>query len=211
MSYRELVDDVAAFIALATQREPGLERVLFAHSTGAIFAIHHLLEAPETVDRAILSSPCLRLAYAAPAWKTAAGRVLSSIAPKFSMDAGFDPGAVSRDAEVVGANQGDALVTQAMSTRFYSEVYLKAMPAALAAIEQLRVPLLILMGTADKLVSPTVADEFERRATAPCSVKRYEGSYHETYNDLDRERVFADIDAWLSTPVPGQDRQQPVT
>ena len=197
MSYRELVDDVAALVDLAVSREPGLERVLFAHSTGAIFGIHYLLESPQAVDRAILSSPCLRLAYAAPAWKTTAGRLMSSLVPRFSMEAGFDPGAVSRDPEVVAANEKDPLVTQAMSSRFYSEVYLKAMPAALASIDRLSVPMLVLVGTGDRLVSPTVADEFERRANAPCAVKTYAGAYHETYNDLDREAVFADVDAWL--------------
>jgi alpha-beta hydrolase superfamily lysophospholipase len=114
------------------------------------------------------------------------------------MDAGFAPGSVSRDTEVVAANANDPLVTQAMSTRFFSEVYLKAMPAALAAIDRIKVPMLVLVGTGDRLVSPTVGDEFERRATAPRVVKRYEGAYHETYNDLDREHVFADIDAWLA-------------
>lgn len=201
MSYREMVDDLAGFVALVKARDSNGERVLFAHSTGSIFAIHYLLDKPDAVDRVVLSSPCLRLAYDAPAWKTTAGRLMANVIPKLSMQAGFDPGAVSRDPDVVAANERDPLVTQALTARFYSEVYLKAMPAAMAAIERLRTPMLVLVGTGDKLVSPTVGDEFERRAQAPCVVKRYEGAYHETYNDLDRERVFADLDAWLASPV----------
>ena len=72
---------------------------------------------------------------------------------------------------------------------------------ALARIGELKVPLLCLQGTGDRLVNPAVADEIERRATVPATVKRYEGAYHETFNDTDREKVFADIDAWLEAPL----------
>ena len=201
MAYRELGEDFEAFLSLATEAEPGLERVVFGHSTGGILAMLFAIDHPDRMDRLILSAPALILTYQPPKWKELMGKTLSSVLPKVSLNAGFDPGAVSRDADVVAANRADTLVTQAISTRFYHEVYDTAAPTALSRIEQLRVPTLVIQGTGDKLVSPRVADEFERRATGPLVVRRYDGAYHETFNDTGREEVFADIDAWLEQPI----------
>lgn len=197
MGYRELGEDLDAFIAMATDAEPGLERVLFGHSTGGILAMAFAADHPQRMDRLIVSAPALILAYQPPAWKELMGKTLSSILPKLSLNAGFDPGSVSRDEAVVTANKADPLVSQAISTRFYQEVYMKAAPHALGRVGDLKVPFLLIQGTGDRLVSPTVADEVDRRATVAHVVKRYPGAYHETFNDIDREQVFTDIDTWL--------------
>jgi alpha-beta hydrolase superfamily lysophospholipase len=201
MEYRELGEDLDAFMTLASDAEPGLERVLFGHSTGGILAILFAADHPQRMDRMIISAPALILAYQPPAWKELMGKTLSALLPKVSLNAGFNPGSVSRDEAVVEANKVDPLVSQAISTRFYHEVYMKAAPAALERIADVKVPFLCIQGAGDKLVSPTVADEVERRATVTHVVKRYPGAFHETFNDVDREKVFADIDAWLGTPL----------
>ncbi|MEA2683516.1 MAG: hypothetical protein QOK05_1844 [Chloroflexota bacterium] len=201
MAYRELGEDFDAFITLATAAEPGLERVVFGHSTGGILAMAYAADHPDRMDRLIISAPALILAYQPPAWKELMGRTLSSILPRLSLNAGFDPGSVSRDTAVVESNKADPLVTQAISTRFYQEVYMRAAPNALARVSDITVPFLLIQGTGDKLVSPTVAEEVDKRATVAHVVKRYPGAYHETFNDTDRETVFADIDAWLDTPL----------
>jgi alpha-beta hydrolase superfamily lysophospholipase len=197
MRYQELVDELDAFLKLAYAAEPGIERVIYAHSTGAILALTYLYDHPGAVDRVILSAPCLILTFEAPAAKVFIGKVFSRILPKITLQAGFDPGSVSRDPAVVEANKTDELVTQAISTRFYTEVYGRAMPAALARIEELKLPTLVIQGTGDLLVSPKVADEFEKRIPN-ATIKRYEGGYHESHNDIQREQVFLDVDAWLA-------------
>jgi alpha-beta hydrolase superfamily lysophospholipase len=209
MAYRELGEDLDAFLTLAHDAEPGLERVLFGHSTGGILALLFAIDHPQRMDRLVLSAPALILAYQAPAWKDLAGKLMASIRPTLSLNAGFPPESVSRDEAVVAVNKADPLVTQAISTRFYREVYLQAAPAALARLEEVRVPSLTLQGLGDRLVSPRVADEIEARVTAPHTVKRYPGAYHETFNDLDREQVFADLDAWLEAPLPAEGASAP--
>jgi alpha-beta hydrolase superfamily lysophospholipase len=203
LRYQELVDELDAFLKIAYAAEPGVERVLYAHSTGAILGLTYLYDHPGAVDRLILSAPCLMLTYEAPAMKVMIGKVFSSLIPKMTLQAGFDPGSVSRDEKAVEANKADPLVTQAISTRFYTEVYGKAMPAALRRIEDVKLPTLVLQGTADQLVSPRVADEFERRVPS-AEIKRYEGGYHESHNDIQHEEVFADIDAWLAGGPTGR-------
>ncbi len=200
MHYQELVDELDAMLKIAYDAEPGIERVIYAHSTGAILALTYLYGHPSAADRVILSAPCLMLVFQAPAAKVMIGKLFSAVLPKVSLQAGFDPASVSRDPYVVAANKDDELVTQAISTRFYTEVYGKAMPAALARIEELKLPALVLQGTGDRLVAPAVADEFEKRVPN-ATVIRYEGGYHESHNDLQRTQVFADIEGWLADKV----------
>ncbi|HEY8739407.1 MAG TPA: lysophospholipase, partial [Candidatus Dormibacteraeota bacterium] len=161
MAYRELGEDLDAFMKLAVDAEPGLERVLFGHSTGGILALAFAEDHPDRMDRLVLSAPALLLAFQPPAWKEMVGKSLSSILPKLSLNAGFDPGSVSRDAAVVETNKQDPLVVQDMSTRFYQQVYNTAAPSALARVDELKVPFLCIQGMGDKLVSPKVADELE--------------------------------------------------
>ncbi|MDQ6746552.1 MAG: lysophospholipase [Candidatus Dormibacteraeota bacterium] len=200
-AYGELTADLDSFLSLATEAEPGLERVLMGHSTGGILALAFAEDHPERMDRLVLSAPALILAFQAPAWKDLMARALASVLPKLSLQAGFDPGRVSRDEQVVAQNKADPLVVQDMSTRFYREVYLTAAPRALARVNELRVPFLAIQGMADRLVAPAVADELAARATVAHRVLRYPDAYHETYNDLDRDQVFRDLDAWLDGPL----------
>jgi acylglycerol lipase len=201
MAYRELGEDLDAFLNLATDAEPGLERVLFGHSTGGILAMLFAADHPGRMDRLVISAPALTLAFKAPAWKDAVARLMARVRPTLSMQAGFDPRLVSRDEAVVSANRADPLVVQDMSSRFYSEVYLNAAPTALARVGEIKVPFFCIQGTGDRLVNPSVADDVDRGATVAHVVKRYDGAYHETFNDTAREEVFCDLDAWLEAPL----------
>jgi len=201
-SYDQLLADLDAFMTLAVEAEPGLDRVLFGHSTGGILTMTFAAAQPARIDRLVLSAPAVILAFRPPAWKDALARVMARAVPTLTMQAGFAPESVSHDAEVVRANKDDPLVVQDMSSRFYSEVYLKAAPAALARAGEISAPVLILQGTGDRLVDPLAATEVATRIRGPHVVHEYPGAYHETFNDTAREEVFRDIDAWLDTPVP---------
>ena len=200
-AYRDLGEDLDAFMKLATEAEPGLERVLFGHSTGGILAMAFATDHPGRMDRLVISAPALVLAFKAPAWKDAMARVMANLLPTLTMQAGFPPESVSRDEAVVSANKADPLVVQDMSSRFYSEVYLKAAPQAMARVGELKVPFMLIQGTGDLLVDPSVTDEVDRRATVAHTTRKYDGAYHETFNDTCREEVFADIDRWLEAPI----------
>ena len=75
---------------------------------------------------------------------------------------------------------------------------LAAMAAFPAAVAALRVPTLVLHGTADGLVPIQHVEPVWRRFGTPdLTVHRYEGLYHEVFNEPERARVHADLEAWL--------------
>jgi len=63
---------------------------------------------------------------------------------------------------------------------------------------QIRLPLLILQGGADRLVDPAGAQMLYDGAASPD--KRlivYEGFYHEVFNEPEHDRVLDDVEQWL--------------
>ncbi len=70
----------------------------------------------------------------------------------------------------------------------------------------LRLPLLVLHGTADRLTSPEGGRRLVQAAGSPDKELRlYDGSYHELLNEspADRDRVTDDIVAWLGARAGG--------
>jgi len=62
----------------------------------------------------------------------------------------------------------------------------------------LRLPLLILHGTADKATKPSGSQLFyDTAGSEDKTLKLYEGAFHDPLNDVGREAVMADVLAWI--------------
>jgi alpha-beta hydrolase superfamily lysophospholipase len=61
-------------------------------------------------------------------------------------------------------------------------------------------PVLILHGTADKVTRPEGSQLFfDTAGSADKTLKLYEDYAHDLLNDLDREKVMADIQSWIDS------------
>jgi alpha-beta hydrolase superfamily lysophospholipase len=64
-------------------------------------------------------------------------------------------------------------------------------------------PVLILHGTPDRVTKPSGSRLFyDMAGSADKTLKLYEGHYHDLLNDIDKEKVLADITGWLDSRVP---------
>jgi acylglycerol lipase len=64
-------------------------------------------------------------------------------------------------------------------------------------------PVLILHGTLDRVTKPSGSQLFyDMAGSADKALKLYEGHYHDLLNDVDKEKVLADITGWLNARVP---------
>jgi acylglycerol lipase len=62
-----------------------------------------------------------------------------------------------------------------------------------------RVPFLLLHGRDDQIVDPAGSQRFFAGATVPDrAFCLYPGLYHEIFNEIGQEKVFHDIDSWLT-------------
>ncbi|GAB4587703.1 hypothetical protein Ntsu_55350 [Nocardia sp. IFM 10818] len=80
---------------------------------------------------------------------------------------------------------------------------LKAGDFVKAHASQLTAPLLVQQGTADGLVSITSSDVLEQGAgSTDKTVLRYDGLYHEIYNEPEQDKVLTDLVNWLEAHIP---------
>lgn len=197
-AWSEYRDDVHAFMQLVTEREWPRPIFLWGHSLGGLIVLEYALHYPDNLRGVIASAPLLGQAGISPIL-IALARLLSRIAPTFSLSTGLDATTLSRDPAVVKAYTSDPLVHSLGTPRLSTEIS-AAQTWTLAHASEWRVPLLLFFGTADRLVPPENTRKFFDAITFPDKNKiEYEGAYHETHNDIIHAQVMADVEQWLQT------------
>ncbi|HHS96518.1 MAG TPA: alpha/beta hydrolase [Chloroflexi bacterium] len=194
--WAEYREDVRAFLGLVREQEPGRPLFLMGHSMGGLIVLDYALHYPEGLQGVIASGPALAQTGVSP-FLMAVGRFLSRVWPRFTLDTQLDAAAISRDPAVVEAYVNDPLVHSTGTARLGAEMT-ETMRWVNEHAADLRVPLLILHGGADRLVPPEASRAFfERVALEDKTRYEYEGYYHEPHNDVGWERPLADLEAWL--------------
>lgn len=197
-AWREYRDDVRAFVQLVAARESSRPIFLWGHSLGGLIVLEYALHYPDNVRGVIASAPLLGQAGISPIL-IALARLLSRIAPTFSLSTGLDATTLSRDPAVVQAYTSDPLVHSLGTPRLSTEIT-AAQEWTLAHTSEWRVPLLLFFGTADRLVPPENTRKFFAAIPFPDKHKiEYDGAYHETHNDIIHAQVMADVEQWLGT------------
>ncbi|MXN60992.1 serine aminopeptidase domain-containing protein, partial [Burkholderia pseudomallei] len=111
----------------------------------------------------------------------------------------------SRDPAVVEANRADPLVHHAAVPARTGAEILDAMARIERGRGTLRVQVLVYHGTDDKLTEPDGSRAFGARIGSPDrTLTLYEGGFHETMNDLERERVIGALIAWVHARAPAR-------
>ncbi|WP_063548595.1 alpha/beta hydrolase [Burkholderia territorii] len=204
--FDDYLNDADALVAEAARDDTPL--FLMGHSMGgAIAALHAIERAPvrgHTLAGLVLSSPALAPGRDVPRWMLAMSRFISRVWPTFPAIR-IDAALLSRDPAVVAANRADPLVHHgAVPARTGAEI-LDAMARIERGRDALRVPVLVYHGTEDKLTEPDGSRAFGARAGSPDrTLTLYEGGFHETMNDLERDRVIDALIAWIHAHAPAR-------
>jgi len=192
------VDAVAAEQPAAGAEQPGPPLYLLGHSLGGLIATSCAEARQDGLAGLILSSPFLRLRLPVSGLKRAAASVLSRVAPTRDIGNSIPAEELSHEAEVVAAYTSDPLNHHVATARWAAEV-LAAQRAALSAAGRLRLPLLVMYAGADTIADPAASRElYAAASSADKTVRCYDGYYHELFNEVGRDAVFADLAAWLA-------------
>jgi acylglycerol lipase len=80
---------------------------------------------------------------------------------------------------------------------------LKAAERLKANMPMFTVPVLIIHGTADKATRPAGSQYFyDHAGSADKTLRLYDGHFHDLLNDVDKEKVMSDVQAWLDARIP---------
>lgn len=197
--FGEFVRDFETFrAAIANEHPPGTPLFLLGHSLGGLIAIHHLQTHPEAgYGGAVLSAPLVGIAVQAPRWKVALSGFLSRWLPWIPFHNEIDTAMLSTAPEYEASYRADTLLHNTITPRLYTEM-VSAIRGAFERPDGIRVPLLVLAPTADRVVLPEAVARFASACPGDVEVKRYEGFQHESLNEKDRHRVVADVAEWLT-------------
>jgi alpha-beta hydrolase superfamily lysophospholipase len=202
-SLNALLDDIDVVLHHARE-ESGAPIVLLGHSFGGLLAIAYALDRPDRLDRAIFSAPLLIVKARVPGWKRAAASILPKVAPRLSLSNAVDPNLLSHDPAIAAEYRSDPLVHDRLSAGMYGDTIARG-ETFIARAPELRVPFLLLHGRDDRIVDPAGSQRFFARAAAPeRAFCLYPGMFHEVLNEVDHEKVFADMDSWLTGRMDAQ-------
>ncbi|UCF05610.1 MAG: lysophospholipase [bacterium] len=193
--YDTLMSDITLLLRQAERLHADRPVFLYGHSMGGNLVLNYLLRHTPTPKGAIATAPLLRTAFAPPAWKTILMRAMLRLWPSMSVSSGLCVGDLSHDPEVIRAYNEDPLVHDRLTPRF-----LGILEAGLWAVNHahtLSIPLLIMHGDSDRVTSTGASIEFASRAGSICTLKIWEGLYHEIHNEPEKEDVLAHLAEWL--------------
>jgi alpha-beta hydrolase superfamily lysophospholipase len=193
----EYRSDLHAFIRQVRSWQAGTPIFVLGHSLGGLVALDYALQFPAAVSGVIASAPPLGK-VGVPPLLMALGRIMSRIWPRFSLEVGMDLSGLARDPAVIQTVLSDPLFHRRGTARLSTEV-----TAAIARVQaraaDLAVPLLILHGSADRMVPPEGSREFFQKVRHPIrEFREYPGAYHGLFADYDQERVLGDLERWLN-------------
>ena len=189
--------DVDALLAKTQELAAGRRVFLMGHSMGGAIALRWLAQRRRPVAGLILSSAALKIGGDVPRLLVALAPLLSRWLPHLR-GTRIDPATISRDAAAVAAYVNDPLVSlQAPPARTGAEL-LQAMAANRAAAAGLSLPVYLFHGDADRLTDPAGSREiFDLWGGPDRTLRLWPGSRHETFNDLDRDAVVAELLDWV--------------
>jgi alpha-beta hydrolase superfamily lysophospholipase len=196
-SLEQYVEDLDAAVKLA-QKRAGVKKVaLIGHSMGGLVATCYAAHHAQNLTDLVLSSPLFSLSVKIPYWKAQLGKVMSSFVPWFSLANTLEPKFLTHDQVSVRAYQEDPLIFHHVTARWFEQVT-SFKQEALKLASQMRTPLLLQLSAEDYIVdSETSQQWFERLTSVDCTLKIYEGFYHEIYNEVRRDEPIRDMLAWL--------------
>jgi alpha-beta hydrolase superfamily lysophospholipase len=195
-SFDRLLDDLQVALDAATSRHPGLPVFLYGHSLGGLLVLLAALGRRPAVQGIVCTAPFLRAAFRPPAGKVFLATVAARIWPHLVLGSGLDPYGLSHDPAVVRSYIEDPRVHDRVSSRLGAGL-LEGGEWALAHAADLRLPLLLMHGGADPLVSPKASQAFAAAVPAGCSLRIWEGLYHEIHNEPAQAAVLDAICEWL--------------
>ncbi|MBK7407598.1 MAG: alpha/beta hydrolase [Saprospirales bacterium] len=180
----------------ATTQYPEIPVFLMGQSMGSNLVLNYVLERKPAVAGVLAMSPWIRIRKMPPAAVMTLARLMRRVFPAFSQSNGLDPTDFSRDPEVVEAYRKDPYTHDRVSAGIgfslleaglFLDQYEGTFPC----------PLLLTHGTKDALTDPLATESFAGRLNGPVTLKLWEGLFHETYHEPEKQQVLEFLVNWI--------------
>jgi alpha-beta hydrolase superfamily lysophospholipase len=195
-SFDHYADDVDILINHTRNRFVDKPLFIYGHSLGGLIVLFYLIQRQPDLSGAVVTNPGLRTALGEQKMKVILARLLGSLMPAGSMSSGLEQEALARDHAVIEAYRNDPLVHDKVSFGFGKQS-LAAIDYIFNNADRINLPLLLMHGTADRIAFVSGPEELASRVPDNCTLKIWEGFFHELHNEPEKDAVFAFLKEWL--------------
>jgi alpha-beta hydrolase superfamily lysophospholipase len=197
--FNDYIDTLSVYVDMVHKWQPGKPLFLLGHSMGALIGALFLLDHQDELVGAILSGPSVKVPSNTSPITINVVKLLSTLLPRVGL-LQLEAEGVSRDPAVVHAYVSDPLVYTGKTTARLTHEILKAMQCITTEVSKITLPVLIVQGSADRLVDPYGARMlYGAISSVDKTVKIYDGLYHEVFNEPEHDQVLGDVEAWLES------------
>jgi alpha-beta hydrolase superfamily lysophospholipase len=190
-------EDLRLFVEVVRQDGASAPLFLLGVSLGGLIVVNYAIHHPENIHGLIAMAPALD-SSGVPASRRILLRGLSKIAPQLALKPGLDSTLLTRDRKALEIFFSDPLWQTKVTLRLASET-IAAMTETIRMLPALKLPLLVLHGSADAIIPPVAGRRLHQLAgSADKELRIYDGAYHILSMETNRAEIFNDISAWIA-------------
>src|SRR5580765_394966 len=198
--FSDYLADVNTLVSQARFEYPGLPIYVLGHSAGGVIAASYVFEHQHEIAGLVCESFAFDVGL--PHLVQLALEGVGHLAPHIHVFSLHNED-FSRDPNAVARMNNDPLIAKESQPAETAAELLKAAERLKANMPTFTVPVLIIHGTADKATRPAGSQYFyDHAASADKTLRLYEGHFHDLLNDVDKEKVMSDVQAWLDARIP---------
>lgn len=198
-SFSDYLGDVDKLVNIARAENPGLPVYVLGHSAGGVIASSYVFEHQNEVAGLVCESFAfdVGLPHLVQLALEGVGKLFPHLHVFSLKNADF-----SRNQAAVDRMNNDPLIHKESQPAETAREMLLAADRLKENMPAFTVPVLIIHGTEDKATRPAGSQYFyDNAGSVDKTLKLYEGHYHDLLADINKEKVMADIQAWLDERV----------
>jgi alpha-beta hydrolase superfamily lysophospholipase len=202
-SLNDLVADLRIVRSLAGDRFGKLPTFIWGHSMGGLVSALYLTKYQEDFDGAILASAAVVVPRRISKILVHSAPLLARIVPRLGLLPRGDASKMCNDPKFIERTNADVLTQRKPLQVGTGMAILQAMSYVQQHLGRVRLPVLVMHGTADQIVDVEASQRLYAKLGSEDKVLRlFSGFAHELHNDLRRVEVFNCVRNWIEARLP---------
>ena len=191
------MEDLSIVVDEARATDPDLPLFLIGHSMGALIVLRAALTMSNIPAGLILSAPPISVSESLFPWLRRLAVFGSRWFPRLRL-ARMGSSMLSRDSEVIAQFRADPLVFHGRIPARTGAEILRISEEICQRASDVTLPMLILQGTADAVVSAQATESFYQAAgSGDKTLRLYPGLYHDLPREPEKEEICTEMINWI--------------
>ncbi|MFC5471488.1 alpha/beta hydrolase [Cohnella suwonensis] len=193
--WEEYRGDLHAFRELVASETAGLPVYVMGHSLGGLISADYSLFYGQGISGLVLIAPAI--SYESPFFEKCLVVLMGKLKPDMTVQKNGSPDLLTQDPEIRNRLASDPLRHDTVTPGLGLGM-MQAVSRVMKQAKSIQLPLLLQYGLGDEITPPGKLREFYHSVgSGDKQTYEYDAMRHRPFDDLGRERFFADMLSWL--------------